>query len=462
MQWLINFWTWLFGTKTNNMLKADKMTDYLVNDPSTDMIIKVAVPRPDGNLRFKVIRKGDRFRISNVYVTMVKTINHAQNMLPRYLKRWAAVRSLQVVPEAGRMFNAYYDRRALKFFWDIIGTQKVYLADSTDVVAHELGHAILDAMRPDFWSVQALEIWAFHEAFADITSLVSIMQYKQVLEKVLYETGGDLRKPNIIGSVAEHIGYAAYGPGIPLRNANNEFVYTPPELLPAEAPRDKLAAECHSFGRIFLGAWYDLLINIYEEDKRQGKTPIAALAHASNVAYRWLLAGATQTPRVAKYHEAISSVITRIAMAENSPYVGFWKAIVEKRNLGRTQVGTLSDVKLSALNADVTQIGDAISFAVVKESKTIKLSDHMAIGEVGELSVNGHNLAELELEIPSDSLYVFTEDGMLVDEIRTSDEQALLTAQACVSQIKTQSSVSNEANTMWEAKQGKLTRTLIE
>jgi len=325
-----------------------------------------------------------------------------------------------------------------------------------------LGHATLDAMRPDFWSVQALEIWAFHEAFSDITSLVSIMQYKQVLERALQETGGDLRKPNIISGVAEHIGYAAYGSGIPLRNANNEFVYVSPEKLPAEAPPDRLAAECHSFGRIFLGAWYDLLVNIYEEDKRQGKTPIAALSNASNVAYRWLLAAATQTPRVAKYHEAVSSVIGRIAMAENSPYARLWEAIVEKRNLSRTQVGAFSDVQLSALEADVTRMEDATSLAVVTENKTLKLSDHMEAAEVGELSVNGYNLAELELEIPTDPLYVFTEDGQLVDEIRTSDEEALLTAQACVSQIKTQNSVSNEAETMWEVQQGKLTRTFIE
>ena len=117
-------------------------------------------------------------------------------------------------------------------------------------MAHELGHAILDAMRPDFWSVQALEIWSFHEAFADITAILSLMQHDEILDRALYETKGDLSKPNVISRLAEEMGDIIYEitrgrggmkPGA-LRNATNKFRYIHPSKLPKNAPNNKLGS----------------------------------------------------------------------------------------------------------------------------------------------------------------------------------------------------------------------------
>src|SRR5688572_32815892 len=82
------------------------------------------------------------------------------------LSGWAGVASkkkLQLLALAGNEINAYYDRRSLSFFAAAVGGRTFYSGASTDVVAHETGHAILDAIRPDLWDSMFFETAAVHE-----------------------------------------------------------------------------------------------------------------------------------------------------------------------------------------------------------------------------------------------------------------------------------------------------------
>ena len=66
----------------------------------------------------------------------------------------------------GEDMNAFYDRYSFSFFHQTVGNATFFSGASTDVVAHEIGHGLLDAVRPDFFSVNFLEVGAFHEALA--------------------------------------------------------------------------------------------------------------------------------------------------------------------------------------------------------------------------------------------------------------------------------------------------------
>jgi hypothetical protein len=44
------------------------------------------------------------------------------------------------------------------------------------VVCHELGHAILDALKPQLFNVASTEAGAFHEAFGDISAILCALQ----------------------------------------------------------------------------------------------------------------------------------------------------------------------------------------------------------------------------------------------------------------------------------------------
>src|ERR1019366_1529094 len=93
------------------------------------------------------------------------------------LSQWAAEvhGPLEVIPNAGRDLNAYYDRRSLSFFVLPIGNELICSGSSTDVVSHETGHAILDSLRPDFWDSALPEHAAFHEAFGDCMAILTAL-----------------------------------------------------------------------------------------------------------------------------------------------------------------------------------------------------------------------------------------------------------------------------------------------
>lgn len=59
---------------------------------------------------------------------------------------------LIVVPHAGQLANAYYDRRSksLQFHYCGPADNPIYTCLSHDIIAHEAGHAILDGVRPRY------------------------------------------------------------------------------------------------------------------------------------------------------------------------------------------------------------------------------------------------------------------------------------------------------------------------
>ncbi len=78
--------------------------------------------------------------------------------------------------DEGEDLNAYYDRRALNFFHGFAGGGTVYSGESPDVVCHEQGHAILDAIKPELFNAGSNEVAAFHEAFGDMSAILAALK----------------------------------------------------------------------------------------------------------------------------------------------------------------------------------------------------------------------------------------------------------------------------------------------
>lgn len=196
-------------------------------------------------------------KAANVFATLKKGINIINSRLN--LDKWAAVDILNVDPLAGVQPNAYYDRQNLKFFYFTSPTnnKEVFTSLSADIVSHEMGHAFLDAIRPEFFNMASMEVWAFHEAFGDIVAIICALNHDEVVDVLISQTGGDLRKSNLVEGLAEQFGLNL-GLQSALRKAVNNFVYVKPETLPQRAPDNQLAAECHSFSRVFTAAFYDI------------------------------------------------------------------------------------------------------------------------------------------------------------------------------------------------------------
>ena len=71
--------------------------------------------------------------------------------------KWQGNRSkLDLKQDAGDDLNAFYNRASFSFFHKAVAGTTYFAGESTDVVAHEVGHGLLDSVRPDFFSVNFL------------------------------------------------------------------------------------------------------------------------------------------------------------------------------------------------------------------------------------------------------------------------------------------------------------------
>jgi hypothetical protein len=147
---------------------------------------------------------------------------------------WQLGDTLPILLDEGEDFNAFYDRQALNFFHGTAGGRTVFSGESPDVVCHEEGHAVLDALRPELFDAGSIEAAAFHEAFGDMSALLAALQLPTVRAAILAETGGDLRRSS---RLAEQVGWAirqfapdAVEPDC-LRNAANSFFLHQPRRI---------------------------------------------------------------------------------------------------------------------------------------------------------------------------------------------------------------------------------------
>ena len=218
----------------------------------------------------------------------------------RFLRRWFGDQNqLAVLTDAGDDLNAFYNRDSLQFFSHTFDGVTVNSAESVDVVTHEQGHAFLDAIRPDFFDVPFIEVGALHEAFGDCMAIVTALEDRAIRDAVLASTP-DLAANHFVESLAEALGDAIareFGASSvdvgALRHALNTFQWSDPTSLPPDAPADQLSGEVHSFARVFVGAFYDVIRNIYTAGRRKDSL---GLRNASRTAGKLLVAAIRIVP----------------------------------------------------------------------------------------------------------------------------------------------------------------------
>ena len=79
-----------------------------------------------------------------------------------------------------------------------------FSAESPDVACHEMGHAVLDAVRPQLWNAQSIEAAAFHESFGDMTAILSALQVPSFAQPVFNETHGNLGAADVDAEGTPH------------------------------------------------------------------------------------------------------------------------------------------------------------------------------------------------------------------------------------------------------------------
>ena len=165
------------------------------------------------------------------------------------LTQWAPSvvnrRRLPLLPNAGDDLNAFYDGNNISFFEHTGGGETTFSGASTDVVAHETGHALLDSIRPELFNTSFPETNAFHEAFGDCIALITALFDRPTRIKLLQDSP-DLGTANFVEAMAEDLSDGIRRDPNPLlgpthsasapRRALNDFQWKLPSLLPRDGP----------------------------------------------------------------------------------------------------------------------------------------------------------------------------------------------------------------------------------
>jgi len=286
------------------------------------------------------------------------------------LARWArGRRRLRLKHNAGVDLNAYYNRSSLAFFEYRTGAKVTYTGASTDVVAHEAGHALFDVIRPDVWDSYFTEVNAFHEAFGDIWAILTALDDKRT-RRALIAAAPSLWKVNFVEATAEDLAdgvrhqYGASHPAGAPRHAFNWFVWQLPSTLPLSRPPTELTREIHSFARVFTGCFYDLVGLLWNDQPSWSE---GALWKAAATAGKLLIAGARSAPETPRFFQSVGESMVAADRAQNGG--ANVSHIVEAFGYHGIQVGTVAatsptsalDGKAPAINrkAMTAKIGTA-------------------------------------------------------------------------------------------------------
>jgi hypothetical protein len=225
---------------------------------------------------------------------------------------WEPGSPLPVILDGGEDLNAFYDRQALNFFHGDRGDgNPVFSGESPDVLCHELGHAVLDALRPELFNAANLESPAFHESFGDMSAILTALQVPQVRDSILTDTGGHIDRNSDLSRLAEQLGAAirqrapdAVDPDC-LWNGADSFIFQDPETLPTSAPASMISQEPHSFSRVFTGAFLEALAGML---LIRSNTPTSDdLLAVSNAMGDLLVAAVQAAPVVPEFYSQVAA-----------------------------------------------------------------------------------------------------------------------------------------------------------
>jgi len=248
-----------------------------LNDPR--LLAQDGLPPSEGN---------PQLHQQMVYAVARTTISHFERALGRralwspHLEDGAPkqgdefVQRLRIYPHALREANAYYSpsKKALLFgYFPAVATKTgenmpgeiVFSCLSHDIVAHETAHALLDGLHRRFVEPSNEDLWAFHEAFADIVALFQHFTYPQVLRQQIARTRGDLKEQSLLGQLAFQFGQAIGSYGA-LRSALGKLDKKTKKWIPEEPDPRKIleTTEPHDRGAILVAALFEAFLTIYK------------------------------------------------------------------------------------------------------------------------------------------------------------------------------------------------------
>jgi hypothetical protein len=163
---------------------------------------------PDANGHFDYIAvDAPEFELAHLYGAARRTLDVWEGYFGHQIE-WHFARTfdqLEIVIQRNLAENAYMGYGFLEVgYHQRADGNKESFSLNFDVVAHEVGHCIVYSIVgvPDPGLADA-EYYGFHESAADLTAMVTALNFDSVIDNLLESTRGNLYTLNVINRVAE-------------------------------------------------------------------------------------------------------------------------------------------------------------------------------------------------------------------------------------------------------------------
>lgn len=222
------------------------------------------------------IERNPHFHAQNVYAIVSSTLLTFEAALGRHVS-WGfdyGTHQIKVAPHAFAEANAFYSRKdeslMFGYFPASSGKRTIFTCLSHDIVVHETTHALLDGLRRQYMRPSSPDQAAFHEGYADIVALLSVLRSEEMIQHgladVLRSRDGLVRlgdvdrilKDSFLLGLAEEMGRGLEGLN---RNALRRSVGMTPS--PDYYWKDEAYKESHARGEILVAAVMQAFVKVW-------------------------------------------------------------------------------------------------------------------------------------------------------------------------------------------------------
>ncbi|MEJ1977084.1 MAG: hypothetical protein WDN49_14190 [Acetobacteraceae bacterium] len=225
-----------------------------------------AAPSPSGHFDHIPV-DAPEFLAAHIYGAARHTLDIWEHYLRRRVQWWHApeIPKLELVPVVD-WANAHSGPGFLET--GVIQNhlrQRHMFCLNFDVIAHEVGHAVLFAQvgvpAPGRMTSEYL---AFHESFSDLFGVIGVLRFESVIQKLLQQTQGNLYVLNLVSRLG------AYSDTEQVRIASTQATMADVagvHLLPDGNWADPagLNRNQHALGEPLTGAIFDSLVELYQD-----------------------------------------------------------------------------------------------------------------------------------------------------------------------------------------------------
>ena len=279
------------------------------------------IAQPDDKGNFIIDPKKPQFDRINAFVFANKSLEIYEKALKRKIKWAFPEKELIIKIRARKEDNAYYDRDSASIEMDYFDKKgkRFYTSRSADLVAHECGHAILDALKPGYLVKWGASVDGIHEGVADCTSIMVALESDYVIDKLISQTKGNLRKDNLVCMIAEQFARMSIRRKC-LRNANNNVTLT-------DYKTGKIEPEGHDLSLLLSGAFYDIFVEMTDRYKKEMSLKDAIIKSRDDITQIFIRAVGDFAPPGNIYYDDIAKAILKADLIDMS---GKYQQIIKR------------------------------------------------------------------------------------------------------------------------------------